>query len=106
MAEDRFDPLFLNVARQHQGIEPLLESFFGFLRRRTDFFTGGSEGQAQRAVLECMKRQEQIARKELASAKARVAAKASVGSLQVAPVRARKRDSARAPRRSGERSYS
>ena len=37
---DRFDGLYLNVAQQSRGIEPLLDSVFSFLRRKTDFFAG------------------------------------------------------------------
>lgn len=42
MADDRFDGLFLNLAQQSQGIEPLLDNLFGFLRRKTDFYNGAS----------------------------------------------------------------
>ncbi len=38
-AQDTFDGLLLNIAREHPGIDALLETFFGFLRRKTDFFT-------------------------------------------------------------------
>lgn len=38
--DDRFDGLYLNVAQTTQGIEPLLDSVFSFLRRKTDFFAG------------------------------------------------------------------
>mmetsp|Transcript_3518 Transcript_3518/g.5291 ORF Transcript_3518/g.5291 Transcript_3518/m.5291 type:complete len:361 (-) Transcript_3518:313-1395(-) len=43
---DRFDGLYLNVAQTTRGIEPMLDSVFSFLRRKTDFFAGpsGSEG--------------------------------------------------------------
>ena len=41
-AEDnRFDGLFATVAEQAGGIEPLFDYFFGFLCRKTDFFTVG-----------------------------------------------------------------
>ena len=45
MDDERFDGLYLNVAQQSRGIEPLLDSVFSFLRRKTDFFSGppGSE---------------------------------------------------------------
>jgi hypothetical protein len=42
----------MNVAQSIGGIEPLLDSFMGFLRRKTDFFSGAaSEGAAQEQVL-------------------------------------------------------
>jgi hypothetical protein len=42
MEDDRFDGLYLNVASQTRGIEPLLDTVFSFLRRKTDFFAGPS----------------------------------------------------------------
>ena len=38
--DDRFDGLYLNVANTAHGIEPLLDTVFSFLRRKTDFFAG------------------------------------------------------------------
>lgn len=38
--DDRFDGLYMNVAQQARGIDPLLDTVFGFLRRKTDFFAG------------------------------------------------------------------
>lgn len=38
--DERFDGLYLNVAQTAQGIEPLLDTVFSFLRRKTDFFSG------------------------------------------------------------------
>ena len=32
--------MFMNMAGQVRGIDPLLDTFFGFLRRKTDFFQG------------------------------------------------------------------
>ena len=40
MDDERFDGLYLNVANTAQGIEPLLDTVFSFLRRKTDFFNG------------------------------------------------------------------
>jgi hypothetical protein len=40
MDDERFDGLYLNVAQTTQGIEPLLDTVFSFLRRKTDFFAG------------------------------------------------------------------
>ena len=34
--------MFLTIAQQAQGIEPLLEVLFSFLRRKTDFFSGAT----------------------------------------------------------------
>jgi hypothetical protein len=42
--DDRFDGLFLQIAQQTQGIEPLLDTLFSFLRRKSDFFSGPSPG--------------------------------------------------------------
>lgn len=42
LEEERFDGTFLMIAQQSQGIEPLLDAVFSFLRRKTDFFTGAS----------------------------------------------------------------
>ncbi len=36
---EKFDGFFMSIAQQHQGIDSLLDSFFGFLGRKTDFFT-------------------------------------------------------------------
>jgi len=38
--DDRFDGLYLNVAQTTRGIDPLLDTVFSFLRRKTDFFKG------------------------------------------------------------------
>ena len=38
--DERYDGLYLNVAQSARGIEPLLDTMFSFLRRKTDFFAG------------------------------------------------------------------
>ncbi|CAM9436928.1 unnamed protein product [Ectocarpus sp. 12 AP-2014] len=62
--DDRFDGMYLNLAQQNQGIDNLLESFFGFLRRKTDFYTGASEAQLEESLLKVVRRQKAIAEKE------------------------------------------
>jgi hypothetical protein len=49
MESGRFDDLFLQVAGQLGGIEPLLDEFFGFLSRKTDFYI--EFNQSQRATM-------------------------------------------------------
>jgi hypothetical protein len=38
--DERFDGMYLNVAQTTRGIDPLLDTVFSFLRRKTDFFDG------------------------------------------------------------------
>lgn len=40
--DDRFDGLYLQVANTARGIEPMLDTVFSFLRRKSDFFNGPS----------------------------------------------------------------
>ena len=50
--DERFDGLYLNVAQTTRGIEPLLDTVFSFLRRKTDFFDGppGAEDGSAAAI--------------------------------------------------------
>ncbi|EGZ16189.1 hypothetical protein PHYSODRAFT_507420 [Phytophthora sojae] len=60
-APGRFDALLTQLAQQHGGVESLLDSFFDFLHRKTDFYAVSSDpgkhkmgflpGQAERKVL-------------------------------------------------------
>ncbi|KAK4475505.1 hypothetical protein MN116_002553 [Schistosoma mekongi] len=48
-----YDNVFLSVAQScENGIQGLLDAFFGFLSRRTDFYYGATEKDAKRLVLE------------------------------------------------------
>ena len=47
----------MNMAQQMGGIDPLLDSFFGFMRRKTDFFVGAASGTAaQETVLKAFEK--------------------------------------------------
>mmetsp|Transcript_20483 Transcript_20483/g.44364 ORF Transcript_20483/g.44364 Transcript_20483/m.44364 type:complete len:348 (-) Transcript_20483:53-1096(-) len=78
--DDRFDGLYLNVAQQTRGIEPLLDSVFSFLRRKTDFFDGpdGDSAQAQAKVEQVFAKHAKIhdeSKKSSAKSKSKAAAK-------------------------------
>lgn len=64
MSDDRFDGLFLNVAQQAHGIEPLLDHFFGFLRRKTDFFAGASNETVEELVLKTVRKNAALSEKD------------------------------------------
>lgn len=50
--DERFDGMYMNVAQTARGIEPLLDTVFSFLRRKTDFFAGppGEQSSSDAAV--------------------------------------------------------
>jgi hypothetical protein len=58
-APERYDDMFMMLASQHQGVLPLLRTFFSFLQRKTDFYIvdpspqrriGFEEGVAEKLV--------------------------------------------------------
>ncbi len=72
MASDdpRFDGLLLNIAQQQQdGIDGLLGAFFGFLRRKTDFFTGQPSDVVKQTLLKAIERQMAIVERTQAASK-------------------------------------
>ncbi len=73
--EERFDPILLSIAQQCEGGVPeLLDLLFGFLNRKTDFYSGGLEGgKAEKMVMDAFKKHSANAEAELAKKKARFA---------------------------------
>lgn len=49
--------MLLHIAQQHDGIEPFLETFFGFLRRKTDFFSSASKDQVKKVLMSAVDKQ-------------------------------------------------
>lgn len=78
---ERFDGMLLAIAQQCEGgIAELLDVFFGFLERKTDFFIGVGKANAEKMVLskfkEHQKKVEEKKEKEKKEAEALKAAKA------------------------------
>eukprot|EP00586_Coscinodiscus_wailesii_P018391 CAMPEP_0172495986 /NCGR_PEP_ID=MMETSP1066-20121228/79775_1 /TAXON_ID=671091 /ORGANISM="Coscinodiscus wailesii, Strain CCMP2513" /LENGTH=337 /DNA_ID=CAMNT_0013268025 /DNA_START=77 /DNA_END=1090 /DNA_ORIENTATION=- len=90
--DERFDGLYMNVAQQARGIEPLLDTVFSFLRRKTDFFSGppGTDGDvtetAVAKVNEVLKKHRDIYLKEKGS-------KAKAAKTTSAPKEKKKKES-------------
>mmetsp|Transcript_6439 Transcript_6439/g.7827 ORF Transcript_6439/g.7827 Transcript_6439/m.7827 type:complete len:336 (-) Transcript_6439:264-1271(-) len=61
LQEERFDSALLMIAQQSQGIEPLLDAVFSFLRRKTDFFTGAPPEMIAEKVMAAVKKQSDLA---------------------------------------------
>lgn len=78
---ERFDGMLLAIAQQCEGgIAELLDVFFGFLERKTDFFIGAGKANAEKMVLskfkEHQKKVEEKKEKEKKEAESLKAAKA------------------------------
>ncbi|RLN88851.1 hypothetical protein BBJ28_00011132 [Nothophytophthora sp. Chile5] len=61
---DRFDGMLLNIAQSQHGIEPLLDTVFSFLRRKTDFFSGAEPQVIEDTILKCVRKQAALAEKD------------------------------------------
>jgi len=72
---ERFDQILLSVAQQCEGGVPeMLDIVFGFMNRKTDFYSGGLEnGKAKQMVLDAFTKHAASAEAELAKKKARMA---------------------------------
>lgn len=49
--DEKFDGLLLNMAQQAGSIDTILDTFFGFLQRKTDFFTGSQDEKAAEEMI-------------------------------------------------------
>lgn len=69
--EEKFDGMLLAMAQQLEGsVHDLLDTIFNFLARKTDFYTGGGEGAAEKLVLSKFKKYEATAVARAAAAMA------------------------------------
>lgn len=63
--DDRFDGFYLNVAQTKRGIEPLLDSMFSFLRRKTDFFAGPPGTEPGQGTVSAMQKVNEVLAKHI-----------------------------------------
>ncbi|CAF0702806.1 unnamed protein product [Brachionus calyciflorus] len=62
---EKFDGMFFTLAQQCQGgMVEVLDTFFSFLARKTDFYTGGGKGAAEKIVIDKFKKYESLAQQK------------------------------------------
>mmetsp|Transcript_2748 Transcript_2748/g.2909 ORF Transcript_2748/g.2909 Transcript_2748/m.2909 type:complete len:348 (-) Transcript_2748:157-1200(-) len=68
--DERYDGMFLGIAQQCQGIEPLLDVMFSFLRRKTDFFVGAPPEKVEELVMKIHRKHASLSERTEAAKKA------------------------------------
>ncbi len=62
--EERLDGVLMGMAQQCEGGVPeMLDLIFGFLARKTDFYTGGKEGEAEQMMMDRFRKHQDVAKK-------------------------------------------
>ncbi|CAB3373332.1 Hypothetical predicted protein [Cloeon dipterum] len=72
--QENFDALLFSMAQQMEGGVPeMLDTVFGFLLRKTDFYTGAPDGQAEQMVLDAFNKHAKGAEEQRRKKKAELA---------------------------------